>query len=229
MKIRIIDTETTGIPSETVKHALVEVGWTDLDTETGEVSPSVSWLVNPGRAIPPEASAVHHITDEDVIGAPAPDFVMGLMMDGADVFAAHNVKFDQQFFAGGGRPWICTMTCAKHLWPDSPGFGNQTLRYWKRLAIGDDRAQPSHRAGPDTFVTALILRELLKVVSVEDLIALTSAPVLLQKMPFGKHAGMAFSEIPFDYLNWMVERSNIDDRDVMHTARAEMKKRRGGR
>src|SRR5437588_106242 len=98
MIIRVLDFESTGIPSETERHALVEVGWTDLTRigDTWKVGYPKSHLVNPGRPIPSEASAIHHIRDEDVIGAISPDKACALLADtDAVAFAAHKMDFEQ--------------------------------------------------------------------------------------------------------------------------------------
>jgi exodeoxyribonuclease X len=221
-KIRVVDFETTGFPEDAVR-AICEVGFTDL-TADWSLSATTAFLVNPGHPIPPQTRAVHHISDADVIDAVAPDIGLRALMDGMegdDVFAAHNCKFEQEFFAGGGRRWICTMQAAKHLFPDAPGFSNQVLRYW--LGLDDqmedvDRAMPPHRAGPDTYVTALILSRLLALASVDELVRLTTAPVVLRDVTFGKHRGQKWKDLPWDYLNWVANKSDLGV-DEKHTAR----------
>ncbi|HUK64216.1 MAG TPA: 3'-5' exonuclease, partial [Dongiaceae bacterium] len=66
-RVVVVDTETTGMsPAE--GHALVEVATVVL--ENGTIGETWSSLVRPGRPIPPDASAVHGITDAMVAGAP---------------------------------------------------------------------------------------------------------------------------------------------------------------
>lgn len=221
-KIRVVDFETTGFPEDAVR-GICEVGFTDLASDW-TISPTTAFLVNPGHPIPPQTRAVHHISDADVAGAPSPDAAaVALMagMDEIDVFAAHNSKFEQAFFAGGGRRWICTYQCAKHLFPDAPGHSNQVLRYW--LGIDEEmedteRAMPPHRAGPDTYVTALILGRLLALANVDELVRLTTAPVVLRDVTFGKHRGQKWKDLPWDYLNWVATKSDLGV-DEKHTAR----------
>ncbi|WP_080654916.1 3'-5' exonuclease [Bradyrhizobium japonicum] len=71
MLIRVLDFETTGMPPDA---AVCEVGWCDLRTYAGttacEIGKPVGMLVDPNRAMPPEARAIHHISDADVFGAP---------------------------------------------------------------------------------------------------------------------------------------------------------------
>lgn len=229
MKIRTIDFETSGRPEDAVK-GLVEIGWTDIDLPNDEDTPlrrvhlPKSYLVNPGHPIPPETRAVHHISDADVAGAMDPGRACAMLMEGMaedDVFAAHNAEFEKAFFGGGSRRWICTLQCAKHIFPEAPGFSNQVLRYWLDVDRNIDMpslTMPPHRAGPDTYVTAFILHEMLQRAPAEELIRLTTAPVLLVKVSFGKHKGRQWSELPWDYLEWVAFKSDMG-RDEKHTAK----------
>lgn len=221
-KIRVVDFETTGLPEDHVR-GICEIGFTDLSADW-EISTTISLLVNPGHPIPPQTRAVHHISDADVADAVTHDVALRILMDGmgeGDIFAAHNCKFEQAFFSGGGRRWICTMQAAKHLFPDAPGFSNQTLRYWLGIDEefdGASRAMPPHRAGPDTFVTAHVLRRLVFASSVDDLVRLTTAPVLLRDVTFGKHRGERWQNLPTSYLDWVAYKSELGA-DEKHTAR----------
>lgn len=233
MRIRVIDVESTGIPSETESHALVEVGHCDLflDGTRWRVGEPTATLVNPGRKIPVEAMAVHHIRDADVADAPSPDRVLLTLADGATHMCAHNHDFERKFYGGGQMQWICTFKSALRVWPDAPSHGNQALRYFLDVDAHDDfdpdRAMPPHRAGPDAYVTAFILRELLDQAPIEDLVRWSSGPALLAKVSFGKHRGKRWSELAETdrgYLEWIVEKSGMDDRDVRATAKHYLKK-----
>lgn len=223
MKIRVIDFETTGTPEDQVK-GICEIGWTDL-SDDWKLSPTRAMLVNPGHSIPAVTRAIHHISDADVADAVSRDVACRELMTGmepGDVFAAHNAKFERAFFSGGNFPWICTLQCARHLFPDAPGHSNQVLRY--HLGLDDEegfeleRSMPPHRAGPDTYVTALILDRLVFASSVEKLIELTSAPVVLRNVTFGKHRGSKWADLPTDYLQWIAFKSDLGP-DEKHTAR----------
>lgn len=222
MKIRVIDLETTGLPEDQVK-GICEVGWTDLG-DNWKVNGPKSFLVNPGHPIPPVTRAIHHISDADVAGAVTPDVASATLMadmEAGDIFAAHNAKFERAFFGGGDHRWICTMQCAKHLFPTAPDHSNQVLRYWLGIdADGMDpiAAMPPHRAGPDTLVTAFILSRLVFASNVDELVRLTSAPVILQSVTFGKHRGMKWADLPPDYLSWIANKSDLGV-DEKHTAR----------
>lgn len=225
MKVRVIDFETTGLPNAPLK-AICEYAYTDLDLKTLELGPTISELINPGHPIPPVTQAIHHISDRDVAGKKSPTWACQQLAAGMDAendfFAAHNAPFEQVFFGGGSVRWICTMKAAKALIPDAPSFSNQTLRYYLGLDLDEERAMPPHRAGADTYVTAMILLELLKRASAEELHKLLKAPLLLKKISFGKHKGKPWSQVDRGYLEWVVDSAKFSG-DVLHTAKHHLR------
>ena len=152
--------------------------------------------------------------DADVAGAEAWDDFAHTILDprrhdrGDEppiAFAAHNAKFEQQWCAAltGGTPWICTYRCALRVWPDAPNHQNNTLRYWLKLPADRRRAEPTHRAGPDAYVTAYLLKALLNSASVEQLIHWSAEPALLARCTFGKHRNTLKVSMPFvDTVVW---------------------------
>ena len=233
MKFITFDTETTGIDPEVDR--LVELAGVCRGYE------HFSTLVNPERDIPPEARAIHHIGPDDVKDAP---FETGAMMNFFDSFlpeesykdvilVAHNAKFDRGFvrridpIGEQAVQFICTMRCAWMSWPDAPGFSNQVLRYW--LGLENLDLPPElfpHRALYDCIVTQGILEELLKKHPVSTLLQWSNNPVLMPKVPYGKHKGKTWAEVDYGYLKWATGPSGpVDDEDFVYTARHEIKRR----
>lgn len=224
MLIRVIDFETTGLPPSA---AVCEAGWTDVIVESGSVTitPTISRLINPGRPIPAEVTAIHGITDAMVFGAPVPETVFAEMMRGADAFCAHNCEFEQNFFGGGGKPWCCTYKVALVHLPDAPSHKNSLLPEYLGLKLDEALATPAHRAGPDTYVTAHILATLIgRGHAVEEMLAITKRPRQISRMPFGKHKGAYMADLPDGYLRWGIE--NMDARDVVSAMKREVERRR---
>jgi len=232
-RIRVVDLETTG--SSPPAHAVCEIGWQDVVRQSDgrwSLGPGHGELfVNPGRSIPPVTMAVHHIMDVDVADAPfwqevAPSI---LQPDGdAVALAAHRATFEQRFCTAklsGGAQWICTWKCALRLWPDSPGFSNQVLRYW-RLPEGLDRARglPVHRAFPDAYVTAHHLRDQLNEGGLENLLVWSAEPGLLPRVPFGPDRGRYWRELGDATLKGYTADRN---EDVRFSARKELQRREG--
>ena len=220
---KVVDVESTGL--DPVTDRIVEIGWCDL--LNGKIYGPNSMLVDPGRSIPPEASAIHHLTDEDVAGAPFLAEVAPMLVEDADaILVAQNNRFDEAFLRHviGERTWIDTYRCAIRLYPDAPKHTNQVLRYLlKPEGLIKELAEPSHRAGPDAYVTAHLLREMLKIASVDQLIAWSSEPALLSKVGFGKHFGLSWANVHGDYLRWVLGQDMGED--VLFTARYWLEQR----
>lgn len=234
MKVRVVDFETTDKPKPGRTIEIVEFGFTDVVIDVG-ISAPVSGLVNPGMPISPEARGVHHISDTMAAAGCHPSEVRATLMVGmeaGDLFAAHSAEFERALFPGYPFDWICTLTCAKHLLPDAPGFGNQTLRYWLDLDTEfscPGWAMPPHRAGPDTYVTAHLLRHLLRLApDPSHLVELTKTPVLLREVPFKNHEGKLWSDLDTGFLEWVLAPGKKEPMkpDVLHTARYWLNQRR---
>jgi exodeoxyribonuclease X len=230
--IRCVDLETTGLDG--TKDAPCEIGWTDLirgDDEAWSVGPTYSRLCNPGRAIPPEASAVHHITDPDVRGRPLWPVVLAETCGHADIagqnvvaFAAHNTRFERLWISDeivGRAHWLCTYRLALRLWPDAPSHSNQVLRYWRGMRVDFDGLP--HRAALDSRVTAMLLRDLLGMATSRELLAWSAEPAILRRVNFGKHAGKTWDEVDTGYLRWT--QGQDFDEDVRFTVETELERR----
>lgn len=225
MLIRVIDFETTGLPPDA---AVCEAGWTDLIVhgQAADIRPTVARLAHPGRAIPAEVSKIHGITDAMVVGCPSPGLVFREMMEGVDVFCAHNCEFEQNFFQGGGKPFVCTYKVALVHLPDAPSHKNGALPNYLGLELDPSLCEPAHRAGPDTYVTAHILAALIdRGLSVEEMIEITRKPRQISRMPFGKHKGEAISDLPDRYLSWCID--ELKAADIVAAMKREVERRRG--
>lgn len=246
--IIVVDLETTGFDAapELGGHAPIEVGRCDLLPGRdlfgrpvwgdSAIKGPQSQLLNPGRSIPPESSAVHHLIACDLIETPP--WREGLIWRIGGVrrpaaFAAHNAKFERQWCVPelvGPAPWVCTWKAALRAWPDAPGHSNQCLRYWLNpQGLDRELASPAHRAGPDAYVTAFLLRELLRLHPLETLIQWSDEPAVLIRVPFGKRPeeggsrGLRWSEVDDGFLEWTVERDFSDD--ILHTVKLEIARR----
>jgi exodeoxyribonuclease X len=244
--IRVIDLETTCLapPDGDTSKGVCEIGWCDVvvyttidgwvvDNEIG------STLCDPGTPFTPENSAIHHIIERDVEG-------QGQFLDHAmRVFhpryrkpfaefeivalAAHNAKFEAQWVREdlrGGLPLICTYKTALRHWPQAPKHTNQVLRYW-RNPVGLNRALAhlAHRAGPDAYVTAFLLRDMLNDgVTLEQMIEWTKEPALSMRCYIGAWRGKLWSEVDYGFLTWVL--SKDFDEDIKHSVNYEIKRRR---
>ena len=151
-----VDTETTGM-SPSHGAALVEVA--RVHVMDGALGETWSSLVQPGRPIPPDATAVHGITDAMVAEAPPPATVAKTLRAGlADrMLIFHNASFDLPFLVALLResgepplfnPIVDTLGLARGLF----GTGSNTLgQLAARLGLPPET---THRALSDARTTA---------------------------------------------------------------------------
>jgi exodeoxyribonuclease X len=247
--VHVIDVETTGLKPEE-GHCIVEIGVMVVALPPNACAriqppPGKSSLVHPYRLIPAPASGIHHLVDADVKNAPELSQALDIVckpfgVDGVDICAAHNSPFEREFLPMlNDRQWIDTLRCAQHVWPDAPDFKEQTLRYWlPGIALPGVIA---HRALPDATVGAHILVKLLAERTVDELLALTTAPVLLTKVDFSKNYGQLWTEAETGFLCWVlntaaqnaarrkagekVDPGRLEHPDVIFTVREELRRR----
>lgn len=228
--IRVIDFETTGMepPAD-----VVEVGLCDLvsqDDGAWAVEKPDSWLCFVA-SIPPEVRAVHHIRADETRGFDvfnAGDLIE--MSDHCAILAAHNMAFEEQWLkVDGVMPVLCTYKAALRVWPNAPSHSNGALRYWLEdqglLSLDHDTAMPPHRAGPDAYVTAHILKALFAAGATgKDMVAWTREPRLLPTCPIGKFRGKPWAEVEGGFLSWMLNQPTMED-DLKWNARREIDRR----
>jgi exodeoxyribonuclease X len=225
MRLIVLDTETSDLPEN--GGAMIELAWMVLEAPTWKPVSSYEKYIQFSGPLSPKAQAQNHIEPSMLTakyGAVTRAQAIADLLHEIEpdtILAAHNVAFDRQFLPELARPWLCTLRASKHIWPDAPGHSNQVLRYWlnikPNLSIASDvKVRMPHQALYDVATTTGILQMMLQVHSPEQLEAFTSRPVQLRSMPFGKHKGKSFSDIPCDYLAWLKKQNNLDP-DVRYT------------
>ena len=229
--IRVMDFETTGLepPAE-----VIEVGYCDLvrgdDGSWGEDRPQ-SWLCAVA-ASPPETRAIHHITMEETDGCPPFDAVAILQAaEHCSLIAAHNFDFELKWLQGGLSKALCTYKAALRVWPDAPSHSNMALRYWLEdqglLSLNSALAAPPHRAGPDAYVTAHILKALFATGATgKEMVAWTKQPRLFPRCPIGKFKDKPWPEVDAGFLGWMLRQPTMED-DLKWNASREIARREG--
>lgn len=245
----VVDVETSGLRPE-AGHAVVELAAVSLHPRTcpsnGIFARNDTWmlgpapfstLVAPGRRLSPEAQAVHHLRDADLRTALHLPQAIAALKDHFQIkdipapqrfLAAHNAVFDCAFLNGHlpKAKWLCTYRLACHLFPQSPGHSNQVLRYFLNL---DDEVRVSlptqslapHRALYDAITTAVLLKHMLSNHMLEDLLILQDQPVLQRTIRFGKYRSQLWSQVPKDYLQYVLRQNGPGgfDPDILYTAR----------
>jgi DNA polymerase III epsilon subunit-like protein len=237
-KIIFLDTETTG--NEPAKDFLCQLAF-KTDKET------FCELFKPPIPIPPEASAITHITNKHV--ADKPSFkessnygaVKLLLEDPTSVTVAHNAKFDiailnnEDIFPAN---FIDTLRVARALDKKNviPQYKLQFLRYYLDIDIEAD----AHDALGDVLVLEQLYKRLLDKImkednlneeeAVEKMIDISSRPSLMNSFAFGKYNGKTVAEVKDidpGYLDWMLgqkEQNPDNEEDWIYTLRHHLGK-----
>ena|SRR3989344_172590 len=236
-KLIFFDTETTGNEE---KDFLVQIAYkTNDETFAGLYKPEIK--------IPPEASAVHHITNKMVAEKPTfkestdQAIIKKLFEDKDSVVVAHNAPFDLMIIKKediNPNKFICTLRVAREL--DKEGkierYNLQYLRYLLDL----DVEATAHDALGDVLVLEKLFERLLKKLmseenltenqAIEKMIEISSHPSLLRSFNFGKHNGKKIEEVlatDRGYLEWLLaqklESDQIED-DWIYTLKHHLEK-----
>lgn len=188
---------------------------------------SIQTLVKPSIPIPPEASALTHISNKLVENAPNFDEVKTewtKYISDAQYIISHNYLYEKEIcerlFDLKDLKWICTLRLARHIFKDDETIANFQLSYLRyRLNLNISDNLHSHRADSDAISAGLLLGELINLLVEQgkldengdvgqQLLELQAMPILVDKMPFGKHKGELLENVPVDYWQWAL--NNMD-------------------
>lgn len=228
-----LDTETTGLEG---KDRICALGIIDGVSTHFE-------LINPGKKIPPAASAIHQITNEMVNDAPSfsqshSAEKLKSLNTPENILVSHNAPFELSMLQKEGISWqggvIDTLKCAKSLMDDLEGYSLQFLRYELRLYREEGRVFQEHGVSlvphhplSDALHTKMVLEYLLDLANIERLMEISKSHVLLSRLPFGKYAKKRIEEIALKdpgYLKWMAESLVDMDEDLRYSIDYHMRK-----
>lgn len=233
--IIFFDTETTGnTENDFLCQIAYKIAAADGSRESKD-SESFSGLYKPSIKIPPEASAVHHITNKMLDGKPSflesPDSkkIKELFEDEETVVVAHNAQFDLMIIKKENiipKNFICTLRLARYLDPEGKieRYNLQYLRYLLELEVD----AIAHDALGDVLVLEQLYERLKKKLMenparphegaggenlnekqvIEKMIEISSHPSLLVTIGFGKHMGKKVEEVAKvdrGYLEWLLK------------------------
>lgn len=228
-KLIFFDTETTG----TMNHdRLIQLAYKVGDEIFNK-------LYNPGVKIPPEASAVHHITNKMIADMPSFEEsgdlpkVKELFEDELSVVIAHNAVFDLGMVEKEGvmpKNYICTLKVARALDTDSK-LDNYKLQYL-RYKLDMDIDGAAHDALGDVLVMEELFNRLVKKLTdtglteqeaIEKMIVISGEPSILRTFNFGKYAGKKIEDVcktDRGYLEWLLkekEKKSEGEEDWIYT------------
>lgn len=191
-----LDTETTGTgPDDRLCQIVFKP----------EGSPAICELFNPGKPISIDAMSINHITNKMVQDKPpfkgceAYGQLSKLISNEHNIIVAHNAKFDVEMLNREGifpPKLICTIKLARFL--DNTGvipkYNLQYLRYYLSLEID----ATAHDALGDILVLEGVFNRIYNKFQkndelddpIKEMLRISSNPVLIPRMPFGKHKGI---------------------------------------
>jgi exodeoxyribonuclease X len=238
-RILYLDTETTGVDTGTAH--VCEVAFL-LSTYDGFVRDPrkdivIQELILPPEPVPPEASAIHHITNGMLTGKPSLEDIsekLGDIVSKADYISAHNLPYDLAILKRqlpdifGNIPEetkLDSLRLSRHIWPSIPSHALQALRY--RFDLDADVSGDAHRAMFDTELVRSLIEYILRMRLVAedtwgDLVKFTRSALEVKIFSFGKYRGKLVEDIAAqdtDYIRWLLRQDWIpaDYPDLYHT------------
>jgi len=231
-KLLFIDTETTG---NTAEDILCQISFKYLDQPYDEIFDE---LYNPGKPIPPEASAVHHISNAMIADKPTfqqsdtYEIVKQTIENTDTIFIAHNAPFDIAMLVkeniNAPTYTIDTLRVARHMDPDGtlPRYNLQYIRYALNLDDDIDVPVSAHDAKGDIIVLEQLFKRLwVKVqqtftidadTAIEKMIEQSNTPVAFITFTFGKHIGKQIVDVATSdpgYLKWLLAQKQSSDQN----------------
>jgi DNA polymerase III epsilon subunit-like protein len=208
MRYILADTETTGMKAT---DKVCELAWLEIDHDFNTVSSGYS-LINPEMPIHYAASAVNGITDAMVADSPTIEQYMvasGFPLFGEDVvLTCHNASFDYRFlkdFMHEESKTLCTLKAARVIYPDAENHKQATLAAMLGIQVAREKA---HSADGDLDVLMQLIKCLCRDADcdLDELLHIQNIPKKVTKIPFGKHKGKNLSDLPDDYVTWLLNK-----------------------
>jgi len=223
-----IDVEATGLDPKIDR--IIEIAVTKFTFN--KIIDSFDSLIDPEITISQESQIVHNISKEMVKGKPKikdvlPEilkFIQNLTIIG------HGIKFDIDIISNEAKrnqivcnihetKYIDTLRLAR-LYGESPYNSLKDLsKHFNVELVGAHRALNDVKANIEVFK-----RLSSSFTTTNQLFKRLEKPILLKKIPLGKHKGRLFSEIPIEYLNWAAGKDF--DQDLLYSIRLEINNRK---
>lgn len=178
----VLDTETTGVDDES---EIIEFSASFPDTDNDSFSEITNYTerFKPINSIPAESSAIHFITDGDLVNEQTyQEGYCGFyqLFELKQYYVGHNVQFDRRMLIKNGERvdtqefepfvdserWICTLKLAKKLFAEDEEFKNLTLSFlWFKFGLHEKCTHKivPHSAIDDVYMTYKVLCHLVHV------------------------------------------------------------------
>lgn len=209
-------------------------------------APVAHWvtLVNPGRPIPPSATAIHGITDAMVANAPGIEVALAIpalraLFAGGAMPVAHNAAYDAAFLAphlGLQRAdFLCTLRLAKHLLQGRVAdFRLATLA--ETLSIVPPEIGKAHDPRYDAYLAGALVKPLgivaanLELGGASTLVALrarAASPITYTHALWGAEKGLPLEHSSLAFLRSTLRGPLGADEEVRRSVEAILERRIG--
>lgn len=214
MTVYIFDSETTGLN----EPRLIEAAWLKLKNISSlTVTADFLQRYKPGKPIELSALATSHILDEELDDC-EPYNTFALPED-VEYLIGHNVDYDWRVIGEPDVKRICTRALSFKLWPAADSHTQSAMIYLHYRTEAAGLLRNAHAALDDVKNCRLLLVKILDTLAVtlgrpvsdwEELWDISEDSRIPTVIGFGKHRGMAISDLPSDYKRWLLNQSDLD-------------------
>lgn len=215
MKTIILDTETNKLEGNPIQIAHVTF---DFETKSKCEPFNQYYSLDDGDSIDFGAMAVHNIIPDDL--EREPHYKTFCLPSDVIFVIGHNVDYDIRAIQRCGVDTstikaICTLALARMVWPDATSHSLGALCYMLTTDLAGMRRQlrNAHDAYADVLLTKWLLRKIceqLGITTAKDLFLQSEIARIPTKMAFGKHKGVAITDLPSDYVQWLLKQPDLD-------------------
>lgn len=213
----ILDTEThdlNGLP--------IEIAYAPVDLVQGTLVLDKSKIFDQYYQVDEKITygsmAVHHILESDLVNQP--HYTSFKLPEETQYIIGHNIDYDIKTIARCGIDVsqiksICTLALARTTWTQLDAYNMSALIYY--VSKGSEKARQmlknAHRADADILLTANVLMHLLKdlqVNTMQELYEVSEQARIPKTIHFGKHKGTPLTDLPKDYVDWLLGQQDLD-------------------
>lgn len=217
MQAIILDTET-----HTLNGQPIEIAYAPIQIHDGKLTLDKSQIFDQlyrvDEPISYAAMAVHHILESELVDQP--HYTSFSLPQDTTYIIGHNIDYDIRALEKCGVDIskikaICTLALARLVWPDAEAHNISALIYMitKGSAKARDMIKKAHRADMDIILTAnILMHEIhhLKIQTIEELYTASEDARIPRTINFGKHRGTAITDLPADYMQWLLRQEDLD-------------------
>lgn len=198
----ILDTETTDL----IDSEVIEVAHIRLSDKA-----EFYQRYKPSKQISFGAMATHHITEEELVNCePSGSYQLP---DDCKYVIGHKVTFDLQCIGNPSVKVIDTLPLAKLIFNDGQSYTQTACLYRIDTKMAKRLTMNAHNALADVRSNIVLFKFICDILGTQDLdklVEITEKSRIPERIHFGQHNGMLYSEVPEKYKNWYRNQTKTD-------------------